>query len=278
MALATAEQVVAIRRLVQSQAFARQSLSARLVALVRALFGSFDGWYETDRIAELSARVVGYVEASQRQSAGVTDAYLTRVLTEQLGRPVAPAGVIDVSTLRAGTTHQRVYGRPADQFRFDVSQGKDPAQAQHDAVERAVRLAEDDLALADRGQAQRSLARARVTHYRRVIHPEVGPHNPCGLCVVAADRVYNVGTLMPLHARCFCTVTGVVGSNDPGLDLNQEDLAAIYRGAGGSTQREALKNIRVTVSTHGEVGPVLRYGDQGFRGPRKVAADTTHVH
>lgn len=178
----------------------------------------------------------------------------------------------------------QVYGRIADAYRYRVSTGlMTDERARQYVAQRASTVADTDIMLADRAQASQFLTERKpknVLGYRRVLHPELGSGGPpCGLCVVAADRVYRIEDLMPLHAACRCGVT-VVGSNDdPGFRLNEQDLAKIYKQAGykrgggpaSSTAGARLKQIRVEVVEHGELGPWLVNPQQRFRGPREVA-------
>ncbi|KAA8827242.1 hypothetical protein [Bifidobacterium myosotis] len=99
-----------------------------------------------------------------------------------------------------------------------------------------------------------------VERYRRIIHPELSRTGTCGLCVVAADRVYTIRELMPLHANCHCTVLPITSGNDPGLRLNDDDLKALYEKAGGNTGAK-LRQTRVLTLTNGEIGPVLSAKD-----------------
>lgn len=175
------------------------------------------------------------------------------------------------------------YGRVADQYRFGVVANGDTAeQALTKALVRVEAVAQTDMTLAMREQVRKTLGRIRgVTGYRRILRPELSETGPCGLCVVAADRVYKVEHLMPLHDRCVCETLPVVGDFDPGLNLNASDLRRIYEAAGGTggevrgrtgkRHSAALKKIRVALGEHGELGPVLFDADQNFRGPRDVA-------
>ena len=115
-----------------------------------------------------------------------------------------------------------------------------------------------DLTMAMRESARTVLADADdVIGYRRVIHPEQSRGGSCGLCVVAADRLYRKSELLPIHGRCRCTIAPVTRAHDPGAELNAADLDQLY-GAAGSSRREDLKRVRVTVEQHGELGPQLR--------------------
>jgi len=183
-----------------------------------------------------------------------------------------------------------VYGRIADAYRYRVSSGlMDEEKARSYVQHRAESVADTDIMLADRAQSQRFMSERKPTGvkgYRRVLNPELGSGAPpCGLCVVAADRIYSFEDLMPIHSRCRCTVAAVGSKDDPGFRLNAEDLAAIYEQAGEvanktgekrrTTSRDKLKQIRVEVVEHGELGPWLINPTQRFRGPREVAKTQT---
>lgn len=175
------------------------------------------------------------------------------------------------------------YGRVADAYRYQVvAKGSDNERARRYALARVAAVAATDVTLAVREQYRKSLTSIRgVTGWRRILRPELSETGPCGLCVVAADRTYNIRDLKPIHDRCCCEVLPIIGSMDPGLDLNHSDLQRIYDlagGTGGEVIKEgkrhsaALKKIRVALVEHGELGPVLVDADQRYRGPREVAA------
>jgi hypothetical protein len=169
------------------------------------------------------------------------------------------------------------YQRPADNYRLQVAaQGATQAKARANALVYIAEAAETDITLAVREQYRKSLQKIPgVTRYRRILRPELTESGPCGLCVVAADRLYKTEDLHPIHARCACEVLPVLGELDPGLNLNGSDLEALYRAAGstggGKRHKGALKKVRVALVEHGELGPVLVDADQHFRGPAEVA-------
>jgi hypothetical protein len=176
------------------------------------------------------------------------------------------------------------YGRVADAYRYQVvAEGVPEEKARKRALVRIAAVAETDVTLAVRAQYRLTLfRRTEVTGWRRILHPELSESGPCGLCVVAADRIYKKEDLQPIHGRCKCEVLPILaGVGDPGLNLNDEDLERVYAAAGG-TGGEAvsktgkrvspgLKKIRVQLTEHGELGPILINGDQHFRGPAEVA-------
>jgi hypothetical protein len=163
------------------------------------------------------------------------------------------------------------YGRVADGFRYGITvRGDSEEKARAKALARLAAVAETDVTLAVREQYRQSLGQMQADGYRRILHPELSETGPCGLCVVAADRVYKTGDLLPLHARCVCEVLPIYGDLDPGLSLNADDLRTLYAAAGGN-RREVLRKVRVVLAEHGELGPILINGDQHYRDPIAVA-------
>jgi hypothetical protein len=174
------------------------------------------------------------------------------------------------------------YARVADNYRYQVvADGATSERAKRKALLRIAAVAETDVTLAVREQVRKTLGQIPgVTGYRRILHPELSKTGPCGLCVVAADRVYKIEDLKPIHDFCVCETLPIIGALDPGLRLNASELAAIYDAAGGTGgevikggkhHSAALKRVRVALAEHGEIGPVLVDADQRYRGPREVA-------
>jgi hypothetical protein len=185
------------------------------------------------------------------------------------------------------------YGRLADKFRYEtIVQGASDADAIAKVIARAEAVVDTDIALAVRAQELETARRRGVTFYRRVLHPELAESGlSCGLCIVAADRVYSVKQFKrELHDHCHCEMLPIENGVDPGLDINEADLESLYRAAGqlvgkdretggGKRQGGALKRVRarlsedgrvidisknqggkavkVAVTEHGELGPVL---------------------
>jgi hypothetical protein len=235
------------------------------------------------------------ISGQRMRPAGAADIrFLRRAMTEQLADEIlsgarrtawvelgnpgdGPGEHIDTQT-GFGLEHDReyqtaedAYGKIADNFRFNtVVRGDEPLRAQQKAEARIAAVAQTDVTLAVREQYRRNLGNQGATGYRRILHPELSQTGPCGLCVVAADRVYRTEDLLPLHNRCVCEVLPVYGRTDPGVTLNGDDLRRIYDAAGGNT-REALRRVRVVLTEHGELGPILVHGEQHYRGPEEVA-------
>lgn len=256
--------MIQVSTLVESQAARREQISTRVLSLARRDLARFDGWYDDRLVREVSEQVSAYVTSGQRQVANLTDAYLSRVLAEMLGEYVTPVGVIDLSTpQRQGLSSLAdAYERLGAEFRYNASLAASPDAGMAAMLNRLDAMVLTDMALAVRKQAQKTLARREVDGYRRIIRPYASTGGTCGLCVVASDRQYEKSALLPIHDRCKCEVLPIVGGDDPGISLNDDDLGRLYAHAGGkggesTTSGAALKNVRVRYEEHGELGPVM---------------------
>lgn len=184
------------------------------------------------------------------------------------------------------------YGRLADKYRYEtIVQGSSEAEAIAKVIARAEAVVDTDIALAVRAQEIETVRRRGVTFYRRVLHPELAESGlSCGLCIVAADRIYSVAKFKrEIHDHCHCEMLPIENGLDPGRNINDADLESLYRAAGtfvgreretggGARQGGALKKVRarldedgnvidisnqrgkpvrVAVTEHGELGPVL---------------------
>lgn len=245
-----------ITALIEAQGQSQQALTRMATVLATQAAKNFDGWYDSNQIAKWASELAASIEGIQARSASTTDAYLTQLLAMMKGSPVSPSGAVDVSGLRKGVTHTEVYGRVADQYRYQRSLGKSEGESLDSAVARAEELAETDVQLAQRGQAQKFMKAKRVSGWRRIIHPELSLGGTCGLCAAASSRFYHREDLMPLHNRCHCSVAPIVNSIDPGQILNKADLNKLYEQAGG-TNRSKLKKVKYVVHQNEELGPVL---------------------
>jgi hypothetical protein len=100
--------------------------------------------------------------------------------------------------------------------------------------------------------------------------------------IVDLDRVDFSGHVYNLETRegwydassivvsnCKCTTMPVTADQDPGRDLNAEDLGRIYAAA-GSTSTEALREIRVEVRQNGELGDIIIPESTRMKGPQQV--------
>lgn len=256
----------AVSRLMAAQSARKTQVRSQVLARVQDLVSEFSAWYDTAAITALTERIVSLVEPGQAQTARITDAYLSQLAREMVGMPVDPTGIVDVAALRQGITHQGVYGRLADQYRYMASQGTPEAQIIAALINRAHTLVVTDLQLANTHQSRTWMTARNWDRWRRVIRPESSRTGVCGLCLVASDRVYTYPDLLPIHDRCNCDVILIAAGADPGRFLNNEDLDRIYA-VSGSTYAEDLLSTNWRVDEHGEIGPVLVNPDHNHRGP-----------
>lgn len=298
------DQLRELQALIEAQSQIRDQQSKLAQAGVRRAFEQVTDFRDPRQTRRAVIEAVKVVQAAQRRTASVADGYLARSTSAITGRRSDTVGAVDVRSLRrklpqdvieqlAGGRRisatqaaraqsrveavpaEQVYGRIPDGIRFAaVAKGKSEEQARIEGLRRAMTTADTDVMLAERAQVQRFFTErkpAGVVGYRRILHPELGSGAPpCGLCVVAADRLYHVEDLMPIHARCRCSVAAATADSDPGRSLNEEDLARIYREAGGNT-KQRLALVRVEYAEHGELGPVIVNADRSFRGPEEFA-------
>ncbi len=212
-------------------------------------------------------------EVADELLAGVRQAVRIELggLADQPSTEVEPSPEWGLEDGRVAMDPAVPYGRVADGYRYGVTiGGDDEEKAWRKAAVRIAITAETDVTLAVRAQYQKTMSAQGATGWRRILHPELSETGPCGLCVVAADRLYRTEDLLPLHNRCVCEVLPVYGRVDPGITLNGDDLAAVYEAAGGNT-REQLRRINVVLTEHGELGPVLVDGNRHYRAPGEVA-------
>jgi hypothetical protein len=271
--------------LVDRQAATRERLSGNLLALLARLWASLTTGqrYDDAQVAAFAQQAAALSKGARTAASGAQEAYLRQILAllgTQPGRglkvviPDAPRGIDPVVQ----------YTRPVEEFRRLRVSGLDEFEANERALNRLRVVADYDIQIAERDTTHQVLASAeKVTGYRRILHPELptsasireGRPVPdvCGACVVAADRVYYVGDLKALHSACRCTVLPIVkGKADPGAQIHADDLKRIYEIA-GSTKADDLRKTRIAIRRHGEIGDLLTFEGQHFRGPAEVKRD-----
>lgn len=278
---AAAARVVAAAQVMSPVEFAREAERMTRV-------GS-DVLYDGDALQVLTRDLAVGSERGQGQVAALAGEFERQVL-KQLGvsapaaatrTPVVPVfeapsvsapPASGVGSFRRGVDPLDVYDRVARTFRWERSRESSMEEALAAAEARLARLIEDDLMVAQRDTFDEIVSGpdpGEVSGYRRVLRPELSKFGSCGLCIVAADRVYTRDDLMPLHARCGCIVLPIVAGKDPGLSLNSDDLDRLYEAAGTTSGRSkngarGLKQVRVQTVEHGELGPVLVRQGQKF--------------
>lgn len=271
----------------------RARLVAEYVRQAKAVYGTLTpgDWWNDAVITAVAGRLAMMELAMLQQAWRAGISYADMVLNAM---GVTPKGVGPAfSYPRVNTDPWIVAMRPAMQYRHLQAQRPDVkpkswpdresdiGKVVEGWLNDAYSLLEDE-ALTDATSAsnQSSVERydeSDVKAYRRIIHPERSQTGSCGLCIAASDRYYYTSELLPLHQRCKCTTAPIIGKNDPGLTLTQQDLDDLYGAAYTTvtgreyssgrrreytqTSRQALSNVRVKTISHGELGPLLTRGD-----------------
>jgi hypothetical protein len=233
---------------------------------------------QAEQLRERARELAQQLERLRAQRAGASTTPAVAAVSP-VSTPATSTSTSTGPTRRDALDPGEPYNRVAEQYRYQVvARGSTEAEAQQAAESRLAAIAWTDVTLAVREQVRRTLGSlssiAGVEGYRRVLRPELSETGPCGLCVVAATRIYTVEDLKPMHDRCVCEVLPIIGDMDPGLFLNDEDLDRIYGGAGqrgGKRGTGRLARMRVVFTEHGELGPILVNGNHSYRGPREVA-------
>lgn len=248
---------------------ASSTLTSQSTTAAAAQWQAFTAWYTATQVNDLAADAAALSEEAQKQIAGLMAEYVAQATAAARLATRIEVPRISPPSVRNGADLTVVHARPAEVYRETFAMTLDEDLALERAIAREMQIIETDLMLAARDAENESMDELGVTHYRRVLRPELSENGPCGLCVVASDQVYSIGDLMPIHNRCKCRTMAIVDDVDPGQSINRDDLKRIYAAA-GSTAAADLKRTRVQVNEHGELGPVLTVRGQRFRGPEDL--------
>lgn len=203
--------------------------------------------YNREDVDEWLSAVIPVVEAAQRQSVALTDAYLARAIDRRpLG--IDPADLIG-SAVRAGTPMETVYQRPFVQTWGALGRGVRYEDAVAQGLHRATNMAATDVQLAHlRAYNAIGAADERIVGYQRV--PDA---SACTFCRTIAGRRYHKQALQPIHAHCGCGVAPITeATRGDFFGKRENDIA-----------REPYPE-GVAVHTHGEIGPVLAAPGEHF--------------
>lgn len=236
-----------------------RAAEAAAVAAILASYEAVDDWENPALTLAAAGAAMAVALRSQDVSAGLGAEFTNFVLQVVLGH--RPPGGQRLSTpgrpeyVRNADPFD-VYSRPVFAARDTLRAGGDHEAATIAARLQAQMLAETDALLARRNASLVQMRREpEVSHYRRVIHPEMSETGVCGLCIAAAKRVYRVADLMPIHTRCKCEPMPIVGGLDPD-GFNRADIDRLYAATPG-TKRKDLSKTRWRVEDIEELGPVL---------------------
>lgn len=203
----------------------------------------------------------------------LTQAFLQGLYADAGLTPNTPSRPLTGSQRMGLTSTAEAYARVPTAYRTHLSRGASHEEALDISMDRLRNMLATDLQMAHVEMTRRvATVNPKTTRgYRRILRPEMSRGNVCGLCIVAADRVYSISTLMPIHNGCNCDTAPIIGDFDPGINLNREDLDALYHAAGGDvTAGPALRQVKVSVYDHGETGPTMRPEGEHRQTPRRA--------
>lgn len=262
-------EVAAAAAWLDQYAAASEQIKSNADSMLVAAWAAFDAWYDTPAVMGMGRQMADLSRKAQQATTGLASEYVHQVMATVQTRGPA-AGRARAPEVRNGADLVLVHTRPAEAFRKAIATGNTPEKALERATVRASGLVRTDLSLVERETEQTQMEALGAKLFRRVIRPELSESGSCGLCVAASDRIYTIRDLLPIHPpHCKCKTMPIIGSNDPGIRINEDDLKRLYEAA-GSTSGDDLKRVRVTVNEHGELGPVLsRHGDE-FRSKKDV--------
>lgn len=268
----TPEEQVALSEETDRYIASVETLKQTTETAVQGVWASGPDWYDAAVVAALAAEAAAASTAGQDALVGATEQFITSTVSTLTGATTAIPGV-SLPPIRSGAPLTLVHSRTAERFKRAFAQGKSEDEAYLLALQRAGGLGRTDLTLRQRAAQIILLDELGVTQYRRVVRPELSHTGSCGLCIVAADRIYKISDLMPIHPpSCKCITMPIIGELDPGQTMNAEDLGRFYDEA-GSTKAEDLRKTRYQVNEHGEYGPVLTRQGDDFRGPSQISLE-----
>ncbi len=256
----------------------------RVSTRVERNWRSLGSWNEAD-VDRFLARTLPVVDAGQRRTVSLTDAYLARVTsTRAVG---LPADDLVGAGVRNGTPPTDVYRRPFVQLWSALSNGSQFMDAMNAAGVRAAQSAASDVSLSMRASADAFQEQATgpvesdIIGWERVLDPDA-----CAYCATASTQRYKSANLAPIHANCQCGIAPVFAENDRAIkDFNRQVLANIKdANAGADRPYWEARHFRVdgdtgevilpevAVHEHGELGAVISDAAHDFTGPADIAA------
>lgn len=269
-----------LQRLRLSNVATSETLRRNLDAALARRWQSMDSWRDAD-MSRLLKDVLPLVSAAERQMVDLTIAYIGSVESAVAGKPFRPATpryqFLSGAALR-GVEPTEVFMRPQMVVNFQLSKGKTLTDAAAAGQRRLRSLAATNVQLAKRDTVA---AHGKGSFYRRVL---TGAEN-CALCVIASTQRYRRGQLAPIHPGCDCGIEEIIDAQPAHVidstlleathteiaaqlvrtDRSAFDLGIDKRDASGRPLSD-FTDLIVT-RQHGELGPVLAWRRDHFRGP-----------
>ena len=248
-------------RLDAAYATQAKAVRARVLAFTKARFAA--GQYYGADEALFVSQVSSVVLAGRRQTAALTDSYLTQVLKSS-GLKVPAHKPIDTDALR-GVDVAEVYARPFVTVRSKIYDIGINAAIQAGTA-RLGDIVATDMQLAKTHTAQSIFSKTDGVHGSMRV---VSGGKTCALCYIAATQVYGNAELMPIHPGCGCDQVPITDDNpwdQDAMDKQLEDThAAVFDRLGVSDAGGRAPDYRkITVNQHSEIGPVLGVKGQHF--------------
>jgi hypothetical protein len=252
----------------------------RVDGFVTARWRTLDSWRDDD-VQRLLDDILPVLDAAQRQMADATASYLATVDSVTTGSAFRLATVpyADVTgTALRGVDPRVLFQRPQMVMNYALSRGASLTAAVGAGEDRLRSLAGTNLQLA---KTKTTAKVGKPPFYRRVL---TGKEN-CSLCVVASTQRYRRGDLARIHPGCDCGIEPIIDGQAPHVidqSLLDSTYAEIAKKLGVSDvswsglHQEGLVDFRaLTISrTNGELGPVLAWRGDRFRGPDSVGKDS----
>ena len=272
----------------------------RVSARVERNWRTLGSWDQAD-VDRFLAATLPVVDAGQRRTVSLTDAYLARATrTRAVGLPVDD---LVGAAVRNGAEPAVVYTRPFVQLWSALSDGAQFMDAMNAAGVRAAQSASTDISLTMRDAATEfevaTDTETEIIGWERVLDPEA-----CAFCAAASTQRYTYpsparvvelqekfktetgGDGWPMHTNCHCSIAPIFAENDRAIrDFNRQVLRNIKdANAGQSGNYWQARHFRVdgqtgevilpevAVHEHGELGAVISDAAHDFTGPADIAA------
>lgn len=245
----------------------------RVVLYAKRAWASLSAYRDSD-FERFVDKVVPRIEAAQKQTAEITDSYISRVVAAELASGVARGSVAPVTTVALrGVAAADIYHRPFSSVYAGLSSGKSLQGSAKLGQDRLLEIVTTNIQLSKTHSAKRAMGRTgRVQMFERVLTGR----ESCTLCAIASTQRYWVKDLLPIHPGCDCDVRPLIG--DPNTQIiNRERLegvhAAVTREFGESDRGARLIDGRsefsdytdlIATNDHSEIGPVLSWRHHNF--------------
>lgn len=246
----------------------------RVSTRVERNWRTLGSWNEAD-VDRFLARTLPVVDAGQRRTVSLTDAYLAR--TTRRRAVGLPADDLVGAAVRNGTAPADVYRRPFVQLWTALGNGAQFMDAMNAAGVRAAQSAGTDVSLSMRASADAFAEEATgptesdIIGWERVLDPDA-----CAYCATASTQRYKSANLSPIHANCQCGIAPVFRENDRAIkDFNRQVLSNIKdANAGADRPYWEARHFRVDGTTGEVILPDVAVHEHGELGA--VLADAAH--